>query len=64
MTTDPDEHAWWMSEQNGALGGNLKPLIRMLKRWNREHSSHLRSFHLEVMVADVTSQGCRLVDHV
>ena len=41
-----------MSEQNAALGCNLKPLIRLLKRWNREHSSHLRSFHLEVMVAE------------
>jgi hypothetical protein len=41
-----------MSEQNAALGYNLKPLIRLLKRWNRVHSAHLRSFHLEVMVAE------------
>jgi hypothetical protein len=52
LTTDPDEHARWMSEQNAALGNNLKPLIRLLKRWNRAHSSHLRSFHLEVMAAE------------
>lgn len=51
LTTDPDEHARWMSKQNEALDYNLRPLIRLLKRWNREHSSHLRSFHLEVMVA-------------
>jgi hypothetical protein len=52
LTTDPDEHARWMSEQNAALAYNLKPLIRLLKRWNREHSAHLRSFHLEVMAAE------------
>lgn len=52
LITDPDEHARWISKQNTALGCNLKPLIRLLKRWNREHSSHLRSFHLEVMVAE------------
>jgi hypothetical protein len=51
LVTDPDEHARWMSEQNQALDGQLKPLIRLLKCWNREHSSYLRSFHLEVMVA-------------
>lgn len=51
LTTDPDRHARWISERNEALGYNLKPLIRLLKRWNREHSLHLRSFHLEVMVA-------------
>lgn len=52
LTTDPDEHTRWMSQQNTALGYNLKPLIRLLKRWNREHSSYLRSFHLEVMAAE------------
>lgn len=52
LTTDPDKHARWMSEQNAVLDDNLKPLIRLLKRWNREHSSHLRSFHLEVVVAE------------
>jgi hypothetical protein len=51
MTTDPDEHARWMSERNAALGYNLKPLVRLMKRWNREHSARLRSFHLKVMAA-------------
>lgn len=52
ITTDPDEHARWMSAHNSVLGNNLKPLIRLLKHWNRVHSSHVRSFHLEVMAAD------------
>lgn len=55
LVTDPDLHARWMSEKNMALNYNLKPLARLLKRWNREHSSYLRSFHLEVMVAETFS---------
>jgi len=51
IITDPDEHARWISSQNLALDSNLKPLIRLLKRWNREHSSYVRSFHLEIMAA-------------
>lgn len=29
------------------------PLIRLLKRWNNEHSHQLRSFHLSVMIASM-----------
>jgi hypothetical protein len=52
LITDPDEHSRWISQRNAALGYNLKPLVRLLKRWNSQHSSFLRSFHLEVMVAE------------
>lgn len=52
LCTDPDHHATWMSDQNKKLDYHLKPLVRMLKRWNREHGTHLRSFHLEVMAAE------------
>src|SRR5260221_2400664 len=45
-----------MSGRNAALDYNLKPLVRLLKRWNREHSAHLRSFHLEVLVAKTFSE--------
>lgn len=58
ITTDPDAHADYFKERGEALGPRLKPIIRMLKRWNEEHSAHLRSFHLEVMVCNVfTSIG-------
>lgn len=51
LTTNPDRHASWMDERNQALGYHLKPLVRILRRWNREHSKHFKSFHLEVMTA-------------
>ncbi len=58
LTTDPDYHETYMAERNEALGYQLKPLVRMLKRWNRVHSSRLKSFHLEVMTASIfTSLG-------
>jgi hypothetical protein len=50
LTTDPDAHAAFMVRRNTELGLHLKPLVRMLKRWNNEHSKYLKSFHLEVMV--------------
>lgn len=50
-TTDPDFHDQYFARRNTELSSNLKPLIRMLKRWNAEHSSYFKSFHLEVVTA-------------
>lgn len=51
--TDPYVHHDFVARRNQELGGHLKPLVRMLKRWNRVHSSRLSSFHLE-LVAQAT----------
>lgn len=48
--TDPYVHHDFMATRNQELGGYLKPLIRLFKRWNRVHSSRLSSFHLEMVV--------------
>ena len=53
LTTDPDQHETYMAERNATLSYQLKPLVRMLKRWNRVHSERLESFHLEVMTASM-----------
>jgi hypothetical protein len=55
LTTDPDRHESYMAERNVALSSQLKPLVRMLKRWNRVHSKRFKSFHLEVVTATVFS---------
>lgn len=49
LSTNPDQHADFMAIRNQNLNQRLKPLVRMIKRWNRSHSSRLKSFHLEVM---------------
>ncbi len=51
ITTDPEVQAAWLAERKRTLGGCLGTLIRLTKRWNACHSRHLRSYHLEVVVA-------------
>lgn len=51
LTTDPDAHAAWMVKRNAESSNRLKPMVRMLKRWNAVHSKRLKSFHLEVLAA-------------
>ncbi|HAM02642.1 MAG TPA: hypothetical protein DCQ30_10540 [Acidimicrobiaceae bacterium] len=55
ISTNPDYHETWLAQKNQDLGGYLKPLVRMLRRWNREHSRYFKSFHLEVMAANTFS---------
>ena len=50
IETDPKRHIAIWSEANQANGGNLVPLIKMIKAWNRTHSALFRSFHLELIV--------------
>jgi predicted nucleotidyltransferase len=58
MTTDPEAQAAWYSERRTAVGVNLTPLCKIVRRWNAVHSHRLESFHLEVMVASMfTSVG-------
>lgn len=58
LTTDPDAHNEYIDRRHRELGYKLKPIIRMFKRWNNIHSKYLKSFHLEVIVANVfTSLG-------
>ncbi len=51
LTTDPPRQSEWINKRDQELGGHLKSLIRVAKAWNRAHSAHFKSFHLEVMVA-------------
>jgi hypothetical protein len=53
LTTDPDHHEAYMSQRDSELGSQLKPLVRMLKRWNNVHGKRLKSWHLEVVAASV-----------
>lgn len=55
LTTDPDVHETYMHQRNQDLGNRLKPMVRMLKRWNNEHGKNFKSFHLEALVAGAFS---------
>lgn len=69
LATDPKRHVEIMSAANTAHAGDLVPLIKMIKAWNRSSGDVFRSFHLEVLalqiLANVTisshSSGARYV---
>ena len=61
IETDPKRHIEIWSGENKAHDGNLVPLIKMMKCWNRAHSQLLRSFHLETLTLTVL-KGIRISD--
>ncbi|MCJ1707102.1 hypothetical protein [Microbacterium sp. VKM Ac-2923] len=55
LLTAPTVANAWFSEKNKALGYHLGPVVRLIKTWNRAHSKHFRSFHLETVAATTFS---------
>ncbi len=53
LSTDPKKHVELMTTENKAHDGDLVPLCKMIKGWNRKHSSFFRSFHLEVLAMQI-----------
>lgn len=51
LLTAPTVANTWYFDRNKALGYHLSPVVRLLKAWNRAHSKHFRSFHLETVAA-------------
>lgn len=50
VRTNPNRHKELSTQANERAGKKLKPLLKAVKHWKREHASGLlRSFHLEVM---------------
>lgn len=49
ISTDPKLHVQILAAQNKTHGGNLVPLIKMIKGWNKLHDGYFRSFHLEAL---------------
>lgn len=42
-----------MTAANKAHGGNLVPLVKMIKGWNRTNNKHFNSFHLETITLQI-----------
>jgi hypothetical protein len=51
--TNPPFHDALILQSDQRLGGNLKPLVRLMKLWNENEYRRLDSFHLEMMVEQV-----------
>lgn len=53
ISTDPTKHESFISNANAKHGGDLVPLIKMLKRWNRTTNKALGSFYLELLTEQI-----------
>jgi hypothetical protein len=53
ISTDPKKHVEIMTAANKAHNGDLVPLVKMLKCWNRHNGRYFRSFHLEVLALEI-----------
>ena len=49
ISTDPKKHVDIFSDANKVHNGDLIPLIKMIKCWNRNIGKYFHSFHLEVL---------------
>lgn len=53
IATDPKKHVELWSTANTSHNGDLVPLIKMIKAWNRQNGALLRSFHLEATILGI-----------
>lgn len=53
ISTDPTVHETYLSTANAAHNGDLVPVIKMIKRWNREIGRSFRTFYLELVAVDI-----------
>jgi len=61
LETDPKRHVEIFSQANKQHNGNLVPLIKMIKSWNKGNGSFFRSFHLEVLALEAL-RGVHITD--
>lgn len=53
ISTDPTSHDDQLSAENKRHNGQLVPLIKMLKRWNRESGDLISGFYLELLATEI-----------
>ena len=61
ISTDPKKHVELVSSANKIHNGNLVPLIKMIKAWNKNNSKYFSSFHLEVLALQILT-GVTITD--
>lgn len=53
LSTDPKRHVELVAASNKAHRGDLVPLIKMIKAWNKQNGAFFRSFHMEVLALSI-----------
>lgn len=61
IPTDPKKHVELVSAENIAHSGDLVPLIKMIKGWNKNSGNFFNSFHLEVLALEIL-KGVKIAD--
>jgi Second Messenger Oligonucleotide or Dinucleotide Synthetase domain len=61
ISTNPKRHVEISAAANSAHQGDLVPLIKMIKAWNKQLDQYFRSFHLEVLAWKVL-EGVEISD--
>ena len=61
LSTDPKKHVEIFAAANRTHNGNLVPVIKMLKAWNKNNRNFFRSFHVEVLALE-TFTGITISD--
>lgn len=61
ISTNPKVHETFSSNANQSHSGDLVPLIKMIKAWNRECGRPFRSFYLELLV-EKALRGVRITN--
>jgi Second Messenger Oligonucleotide or Dinucleotide Synthetase domain len=61
IPTNPKQHEIFISNANWAHDGDLVPLIKMIKAWNRQINRAFRSFYLELLV-ELAVRNVRITD--
>lgn len=61
ISTNPKLHVTLTSQSNTNHNGDYVPLVKMIKAWNKSHSTFFRSFHLEVLALGIFD-GIRIDD--
>jgi hypothetical protein len=62
IETNPKTHETFIAIANATHDGKLVPMIKMIKAWNRNSGSRLRSFYLELMVESIL-RSVRISDY-
>lgn len=55
LSSRPRLHSSQIEKRASQCGGMFRPIIRMIKEWNKEHSDLLQSYHMEVMGLEIFS---------
>lgn len=58
MKTDPNTFNKKLSDKNGSNNYEIKPLVRLMKYWNRLNGNHLSSYLLENWIVENYYWGC------